>query len=100
MAARRQLRKTFISLPITLDVIKAKQDLQKVVIIQIRSGFILGDKIKKALMDKLGLPSVGVFLVFRGNTFLLTCNDAKEAKLITNLEELRFITPHGHCSIL
>ena len=51
--ARLQPRKTIVFLPLTLNIIKANQDLQQMVFIQVRYGLILGEKIKKTLVDEL-----------------------------------------------
>lgn len=92
-------RKSVVSSSVSPEVNKLRDDLSKLIIININSGFISANALQEALAELLGAQHVGPVSHFRGDSYIVSLPSLEEVKMACNLGEFEVSSNFGQCKI-
>lgn len=93
---RRNVR---VSIPLSLDIIRVKQELSSVVVASFLSGFVSTDRLLEIIAAELSVQTIGSASNFCGGSLLIMCSGEEMLKKVIKLSDLKCSTAYGLCTV-
>lgn len=88
-------RKVMVFIPLSLDIIRAKQELSTEVMASFLFGFVYADKLLEIIAAELSVQTVGSASNFYGESLLIKCSGEEMTKKVVKLSDLKCSTAYG-----